>query len=722
VSYRFFGVWAFHDVFGPQFRFEAFVPCDEQGEMGTIAFLERSGLGISRQQAKEMFRAYGNDAIKVLREDPARVANQIGISWETSMSASTRLMGESKLLPARLELFQLFAKRGFPRGAVDDCLQKWGMRAPTIVKKNPFRMLTAGITGAGFKRTDKLYLDGGGNPYRLKRQLLAGWHRLHNSQDGDTWVSKGAVSKAILEEIGGFANLQIDRAIALGIRAGWLLEKVSSDGTAWYAERFKARAEQRLSLNAVRIASDTSRIASIPIESLEVSRHQLEKLKAMASSGLSILAGTPGTGKTFVASAILKACLSLVPAAQIAVCAPTGKAAVRITEAMQKNGVNLAASTIHRLLGIGGDGDGRMRARFDETNKLPCQIVVVDEVSMCDTSLLAALLAAIPDGAGVLLVGDPYQLPPVGHGAPLRDLIAADIPCALLTEVQRNAGAIVKACAAIKDDKPFDVWGFAKEEEGHNLVCPFFSAIMTPRSCLKKILEAMPQKGINPTWDCQVICPRNDGPEVGRHSLNLYLQDLLNPMPVGKEFLAHKHGFRRKDKVIWRENQSVKAMELPDDGRPEDRVDSYVVGSEDFRIANGDMGVIKAVSDKAAIVLFSCPDRMVRIPLGKGKQGNEYDDRPASNGDGKRKAKGLELGYAITGHLSQGSEWPVAIVVADPLAGFVGCREWVYTAISRGKRFTFIVGQPQVLQLQAGRSTLGKRKTFLRELLTGELK
>jgi exodeoxyribonuclease V alpha subunit len=201
--------------------------------------------------------------------------------------------------------------------------------------------------------------------------------------------------------------------------------------------------------------------------------HQRETVSPLLSSRIAILGGSPGTGKTFTAAQIIKSTAAEHGETSIKIAAPTGKAAVRINESMQKHGVYIRARTIHSMLGVQeADGGGGWSFVHNRSNPLECQFLVVDESSMIDCDLMASLLAARPRGCSILFVGDVGQLPPVGHGAPLRDMIAAGIPYGELTEIQRNAGAIVNACAAIRRGESFEqfVCSDAEKTRERNLI------------------------------------------------------------------------------------------------------------------------------------------------------------------------------------------------------------------------------------------------------------
>ena len=438
-----------------------------------------------------------------------------------------------------------------------------------------------------------------------------------------------------------------------------------------------------------------------------LSAHQVAELRKATCRAFGLLVGTPGTGKTYATGAVVAELCRTVGTEQIAVCAPTGKAAVRISEAMATHGAAIQATTIHSLLEIGrnghdGKGWGFLRNRH---NPLSQKIIIVDEASMLDTSLLASLLDACEPGTHMLLVGDPNQLPPVGHGAPLRDLIAAGVPCGTLSEVRRNAGRIVEACAQIRQGLPFEVGPPGNLEVEHRT---------TPEGqagCLESVIDRarsmIPGPGgrdLDPVEDVQIITAVNKTGTLSRDALNKQLQGLLNPN--GERCAGNP--FRVGDKAICLRNGAYQF----DVGNGFGLLPPEAAGAVPrMWIANGEMGRVARVTPGQVSIVFDKPPRPVIVPVGQSSGGNQDEDGGSND---------FELGYAITCHKSQGSQWPVVIVVLDasPGAARVAGREWLYTAISRAETHCILVGRLAVAHHMAKRPALESRLTFLRELLT----
>jgi exodeoxyribonuclease-5/exodeoxyribonuclease V alpha subunit len=333
---------------------------------------------------------------------------------------------------------------------------------------------------------------------------------------------------------------------------------------------------------------------------------------------------------------------------------------------------------------------------------------------MVDTDLAAALLAACADGTHVLFVGDRGQLLPVGHGAPLRDLIAAGVPCGELTEIRRNAGLIVRACVQIKAGQRVETAEQYDADAGKNLRHVEVRTAEESIEALRRLLARFRQSGrFDPLWDCQVVVAVNANSRLSRKNLNRLLQMELNPNGLR----AEPNPFRVGDKLICLKNSSFPLVDLRPEGEAHN-VQHYIEVRDDGGepvaefVANGDIGRVLAVAPKLTVASFTLPDRTFKIPMGAP---NASDDRDDESGTGC----GFSLAYAVTTHKMQGSEAPVIIAMIDDYPGAmrVASREWWYTAISRAQKLCILIGRRDVLERQCRRKTLDRRKTFLKELL-----
>ena len=437
-----------------------------------------------------------------------------------------------------------------------------------------------------------------------------------------------------------------------------------------------------------------------------LTQHQVEQLtKATSRGNLAVFGGSPGTGKSFAAAQVIRAFGQEIGYGEIGVAAPTGKAAVRLSEALNEYQIPLRATTWHSLLGVeSADGDNWNFAH-NRGNPLPCKVLVGDEMSMADVSLATSIFAARARDTKFLVIGDVNQLPPVGHGAPLRDMIRSGcVPYGELREIWRNEGGIVQACADIRDGRPFRCEGNLRHVDARGS-----SAVQD--SVLDTVGDSSRLFGVNPIWDVQVLVAVNDKGDLCRRKLNGVLQQTLNPEPA-----VPGSPFRRGDKVVNLKNGWFKLSELHRD-RPGEQL---VLNDENkVYVANGELGEAVRVEPKMMHIRLSAPDRVVFVPRGvaQSQSGDENEEKSDTGCN-------WDLGYCLSVHKSQGSQWPVVVVVVDDSgsARQVCSREWIYTAISRAQKACYLVGPLQVAQDFARRTAVDKRKTFLAERIREAMK
>lgn len=718
-SYRFLGRWE-EGTRGPQFRASDVVIDTPASKEALTRYLADICEGIGPAIAGQLWDAYGTHCVKELRANPMRCVLEIGgLTAQIATDAARDLGKYARHEKTRIELFGLLKGKGFPGKVAKHALAKWGVRAPDVIRANAFRLMLRRIPGCGWKRCDRLYLDLGGRPDALKRQTLAAWNALREDRTGSTWLAADAVIEAIREAVPGIADPL--RALKLGIRAG--LFRVKRVGRErWVAVGDHARAEQRIADSVRRLQNRLGGWPTgLPVSETEgdglPSAHQATEWASATLLPVGCLTGGPGTGKTHTLSFGLRALIEAHGGECVAVCAPTGKAAVRATESLAARGVSVRATTIHALLKVGkAGGDGGWGFEHGRDSPLPFRFVVVDEASMIDANLMADLLDACGDGTHVLFVGDPHQLAPVGHGCPLRDMLAAEAPHGELTEVRRNSGAIVRACAAIKGGtRPvltarFDL-DAADPANLRFLECGEAEVL----DQIETVLTGMTR--FDPVWDCQILTPVNEKSPTSRKAINERLHRVLNPDGVAASGVP----FRSGDKVICTKNGKMRPAQPDGNYRDEaallDANRWLIEAKGTSYVANGEIGKVSAVNTAGMVVTAN--GKVVWVPKSKAKADDSEDgDGGATPGGGMGD---WELAYAVTGHKSQGSEWPVVIVVADRAGGGVADRNWWYTALSRGSKAVIVAGDRASFDTQSRRATLCQRKTFLAELLRGEL-
>lgn len=410
---------------------------------------------------------------------------------------------------------------------------------------------------------------------------------------------------------------------------------------------------------------------------------QLTAIDMVKSHQFSILTGGPGTGKTTT----VKQILAWADSQNLSVncCAPTGKAAKRMMEA-----TGAYAMTIHKLLGAQMEND-EFSFAVNEMAPMTCDFLIVDEVSMVPNALMADLMRGIDEKVTrILLVGDQGQLPSVGPGAILRDLLASKlVPHVELTEIHRNSGEIVLSCHKIHKGIKYPPCVKLDIDAGFNLRHIETSSPEAIHQVIQQLFPKMKDRGFDPIWDVQVLSPTNSRSILSCDGLNDVLQAQLNPLPEGVTPVTPtvKDGFvfRTNDKVIQIKNTNIEDVR----GNP-----SFLV--------NGDMGqIIECDADvNKMIVKFFDPERIVAI---------------------SKKKNDLLRAYCITCHRAQGSEAPVIIIPVHKTFQFILTRNWIYTAISRAKVMCFTVGQFSAIEAAIGREEMSSRHTKLAEKIMDEV-
>ncbi len=713
LSYRFYGHWVEHDRHGRQFVAKTFVRVQPHGKAGVIRYITTTcaGYGVGHATAQKLWDKFQGDAVRILRESPEVAAAAVGMQHFTdakAAAASEVLKEESAIESTHIDLIDLLGGKGFPRDTAKKAVAEWGNRAAILIRKNPYLLMR--FRGCGFLRTDQLYLDQGGRPAALKRQALAAWYAVARDTEGHTWHRPEVVEGGIRGRVAG-ADVKPVAAMLLAKRAKMLSVMRNGDGIPWLAESRKADNERT-------IAEHVRAMLEAPVQwpevdRLDISEHQATELAKSLRASLGLFGGSPGTGKTYTVARLAGRIIDLCGFDQLAVCAFMGKAAIQITEAMESYNIKKTATTIHRLLGVANrtSGDGWGFAH-NENNPLPYKYYVMDEDSTTDTDLMASFLRALPVGAHLLLVGDVYQLPPIGHGCPLRDMLNTNIPAGELREIHRNAGSIVKACAAIRDGKPWHYDPYLDPENGLNLVLKETRNNAESLEAIVQTLHGLPGVGIDPVWDTQVLVSVNRKSELSRVEVNKRLQGELNP--TGQQ--AAGCPFRVGDKIIRIKHNSL--MPCVEECAADENQDAE---EGKTLVCNGEMGRVVAVESKRVFARFTGPKRFIVIPFGK----KENDDDDGDDDDNATNTGcDFDLGYACTVHKYQGSEVPVVLWGLDDSAGAMrlGCRELFYTGLSRGKLFEMHFGKKNTADAWCTRRAITRRKTFLKELILGSVK
>lgn len=697
VTYRFYGNWSEYRG-QPQFAYNALVKHAAVGRGGVCRYL-KAKTKLTPSMLNKLYAEYGDKAIEKLREDPKAVAATVAKLTEAAANEASKVLKESHVLElATISLMDLLGGYYLPKSIYSKILAKLGGDAASIIKKNPYILMQ--FPGCGFKRADAIYLDLGLPPNDIIRQTVCLMHATATIDSGSTWKYFDQVRHVLSKSISGddlraveARQRAVDEELVVLERTDGLNGPIDWDGShLWIASAGNAK-EERSVAQAVFLSQKVAKNHSgWPVDGLRkmdiLAESQLDALEKALKSPFSLLVGGPGTGKTTIATAYLKELLRHYSKENIAITATTGKASMRCTESLRANGVELTATTIHSLLKVESVSDLGWRFHYNKSNPLPHQVIIVDEASMCDTSVMAHLLNAKADDAKIMFIGDVNQLPPVGHGAPLRDLMQVLASCGELTEIHRNSGQIVVACNDIRQGRKFAVGGNLRHVGA-------VSAAEQMRKILETINQSVREFACDPIWDVQVIVPINSKSEISKNKVNGFLQEALNLNPA-----IRGSKFRVGDKVVNSRNGYMPSR-LSSQWRKDNRV--YV--------ANGEMGEVLEVHPKHMTVRLREPLREV-IAITGGDSGDEDEED-------SRSACSWDLGYAISCHKSQGSEWPVAIVAIDGehAASRICTREWIYTAISRAKKCCYLVGDLSVAQRFVQKTSIHERKTLLKEMV-----
>ena len=657
---RLCGRWTYHKEFGKQFAFDSFEKSLPDDVDGIFKYLSSGTIkGIGPVTALKIVNRFGVDSFDVIEHRPEWLSDISGITRKKAVAISKSFCEQSGIRGV-----MMFCMDYMGVGEVGKVYKKFGAGAVGLIKENPY-VLCDGEVGIPFAKADSI-AKSLGLALDSKNRIKSGVRYILNhsaAQGGHTCLPKQEINKLAAE------LLEIDE-----VRVPLLIESLidegeiscySIDGTEYVMTNETAEYEDIIAKNIKRLSDSSNHYGAVDIstliEKVELSSGiyfapmQRAALFASLENGVMILTGGPGTGKTTVVKAMLSIFGSL--GLKTVLAAPTGRAAKRMSEATGEE-----AKTVHRMLEMERTIDGSVRFARGARNPLSENVVIVDEASMLDLSLTAILLGAMKRGARLILIGDSDQLPSVGAGNVLSDLIASErIRTIRLTDIFRQSGEsliITNAHKINEGDIPIlnvtdnDFFFVRREREGD--IAETVASLIDerlPRTYGKDIRDKI-----------QVITPSKKG-SAGVEILNSVLQARLNPQSKFKrEKQAHGVIFREGDRVM----QIVNNYDIEWEKN----------GISGVGIFNGDIGIIESISLSEECMVVRFDDRTAEYSF------DLLDE--------------LDLAYAITVHKSQGSEYPVVIIPMYACAPMLMARNLLYTAVTRAKNMVILVGRSDI--------------------------
>lgn len=673
------GYWTTHYDYGDQFKIESYElisPTDEE----TILRYLSSGIvdGVREATAQKLVDAFGKDTLDVIANSPEKVAELKGISLKKAMKMSESY---KNLLSVQSLIIFLQQYNISPAIAIK-VHNTFGGDSINILKKNPYTISDL-VSGVSFNTADVIAYNMG-IPKNSPLRIHAGIKYLMQSaaySDGHTYMPRRLLAEDAAYKLGITEN-EADAALDELAGNRELKEDISNREHEFFLPELyeeEIYISSRLALMALTPQQHTllpaaaeSRIESL-CPGLELAAEQKNAVITAVSTGCMVLTGGPGTGKTTTVNAIIRILEDMQ--LSVALAAPTGRAAKRLSQV-----TGIEAKTIHRLLGTEYK-NGVNVFTHDDTNPLKYDAVILDEVSMVDTPLMYAFLKAVKSGARIILCGDSDQLPSIGPGSVLRDIIESGaVPVIKLTKIFRQAEQsliIVNAHRINRGEMP----------ELNSKTNDFFCLRRhTPALVVATIkdlfINRLPKSyGVDPLHGIQVLSPTKKG-DTGTVNLNRVLQEAYNPpAPFKADHVYGSITFREGDKVMQTKNNYDIPYTLPD-------------GEKGSGIFNGDIGIIKTIDRESKLITVVFDDtKQVEYPF------SALDE--------------LDLSYAVTVHKSQGSEFPIVVIAMGRFMPRLMTRNLFYTAVTRAKDIVILVGSERTAQNMVRNAYTKKRFTAL---------
>ena len=683
------GVFTDHPTYGRQFKVQSFEEKAPQDVVAIERYLGSGAIkGVGIALAARIVRRFKEDTFRIIEEEPERLTEIKGISDRKAMEIADQVNAKRDLRQAMIFLQQY----GISTTLAVKIYNQYGQEVYGILQENPYRMADD-IEGVGFRTADEIASRVGirtDSDFRIRSGIQ--YALLQASGEGHTYLPMEELTGRASQLLGlepeyienHYMNLAMDRKI--------IMRQVDGVTQMYSSAFFYMEANTATMLKQLDVSYD---VPDIEIEmrlrqiekqtKMDLDEHQVEAVKEAVRNGVLVITGGPGTGKTTTINTIIR--YFELSGEDILLAAPTGRAAKRMSET-----TGFEARTIHRMLELNGGAEGNAGFERNEQNPLEADLIIIDEMSMVDISLMNSLLKAIQQGTRLILVGDVKQLPSVGAGSVLKDIIDSGLfHTVKLTKIFRqastsdiivNAHKINRGEPVSLDNKSMDFF-FLKRYDADKII----------NVTLQLIMQKLPKFVGAKEYDIQVLTPMRKG-LLGVERLNNILQMYLNPPSEKKR--EKEHGsivFREGDKVMQIKNNYQLEWEI--------RSKYGLVIDHGTGVFNGDTGIIDQINDYAETITVCFDEgRMV-----------EYSYKLLDE---------LELAYAVTIHKSQGSEYPAVVIPLLSGPRMLMNRNLLYTAVTRAKKCVTIVGDDSTFEQMIENNSQQRRYSGLKNRLLEE--
>ena len=666
AKYRLEGRFTIHPKYGEQFSVSSYEEMMPEGADAILEFLSAGNIrGIGPKTAAQIVDVFGDETLTVIEETPEKLLMVSGIGAKT-LAKITESFGESReFANTSIELREL----GIEMNEAVRVYKMYGKDSVRVVSENPY-ILAEDIRGINFNRADAIAAKLGVEPESSVR-IESGIRYMLKS-----WAASGSTlmpENYLIEKTAEFLDVMMDNvrdSLKDMVFAGELEEDRIDETAVIYLYGYY-HAEQRVAHELIKIRNaplkpvpvqadnflDTVMSSDDPFsDGVELSAEQKRAILECLANNITIITGGPGTGKTTIINTLVK--IFDFAGFSVALAAPTGRAAKRMEEASGK-----PSMTIHRMLEyVWSEEEDTLNFGRNEENPLEEDVIIVDEASMIDLMLMDGLLNAVREGTRLIFTGDADQLPPVGAGNVLRDMIASEcIPVIRLREIFRQA----EGSGIVANSHLINSGEYPEQQSGNDFYIISKNGETSISDTIRELVGGRIQAGfdfVRSADDIQILTPTKRG-MLGAPSLNAMLQEVINPPSEDKaELKIGSITFREGDKV----------MQLRNNYGAEWRTDSFLTEGEG--VFNGDMGIVESIDTEDRTMTVRMDDRVIEYA------GDMLEE--------------IDLAYAVTVHKSQGSEFPAVVIPVFSFPPMLMTRNLLYTAVTRGKKLVIIVGDP----------------------------